>query len=194
MAENTKQRIIAAAIELFSTKGYAGTSMNDIIEKVDKSKGSVYWHFTSKEEIYLSAVRESFEQWFDLVERELAGVEDPLEKLRAYSRVFISTVDIPTWRLTPESYWTEFSEQTRSELDELLAKDDDIVCDILKEGMECGLLRADDTAKLTWVYFSLVEGMFEKVVFAYRHAPKTRPALEGYAAEAVEAFIDAIRA
>src|SRR5262245_57459112 len=50
-AEATRQRILAAARELFVERGYAGTSIRDITERVGVTKASVYYHFSSKEEI-----------------------------------------------------------------------------------------------------------------------------------------------
>lgn len=50
-AEERKNEIIDAADELFSKKGYDGTSTSDIIEKVGIARGTLYHHFKSKEEI-----------------------------------------------------------------------------------------------------------------------------------------------
>jgi len=51
--EETKRKIVLAALELFVRKGYHGTSINDIMDKVGLSKGSLYAHFNSKGEILL---------------------------------------------------------------------------------------------------------------------------------------------
>jgi TetR/AcrR family transcriptional regulator, regulator of cefoperazone and chloramphenicol sensitivity len=53
----SRQRILAAAIELFAARGYAGTSMRDIAETVGMTKAALYYHFSSKEEV-LEAVTE----------------------------------------------------------------------------------------------------------------------------------------
>jgi AcrR family transcriptional regulator len=50
-AEATRQRILAAARELFVDRGYAGTSIRDITDRIGVTKASVYYHFSSKEEI-----------------------------------------------------------------------------------------------------------------------------------------------
>lgn len=50
-AEERKNEIIDAADELFSKKGYDGTSTSDIIEKVGIARGTLYHHFKSKEDI-----------------------------------------------------------------------------------------------------------------------------------------------
>lgn len=51
----TKEQIIRQSAGLFNTKGYAGTSLSEIIERTNVRKGGIYNHFESKEEIALSA-------------------------------------------------------------------------------------------------------------------------------------------
>lgn len=50
-AEERKNEILDVASDLFVSKGYDSTSMNDIIEKVGIAKGTLYYHFKSKEDI-----------------------------------------------------------------------------------------------------------------------------------------------
>ena len=50
--EETVKLILDAASELFIKKGYDGTSLQDIINKTKLSKGAIYHHFSSKEEIF----------------------------------------------------------------------------------------------------------------------------------------------
>jgi AcrR family transcriptional regulator len=48
---DTRVRILAVALELFATQGYAGTSIRDIAEPMGMTKAALYYHFASKEEI-----------------------------------------------------------------------------------------------------------------------------------------------
>lgn len=50
-AKERKNEILDAALELFVTKGYDGTSTNDILEKVKIARGTLYYHYKSKEDI-----------------------------------------------------------------------------------------------------------------------------------------------
>lgn len=52
--DENKQRIIAAAAPLFNTRGYAGTSMSDVLEATGLHKGSVYLCFPSKDDLALA--------------------------------------------------------------------------------------------------------------------------------------------
>lgn len=50
-AEERRNEILEAADELFAQKGFDGTSTNDILEKVGIARGTLYYHFKSKEDI-----------------------------------------------------------------------------------------------------------------------------------------------
>jgi AcrR family transcriptional regulator len=81
----TRRTILTAAARLFSERGYAGASLSDIVAATGLTKGALYWHFSSKEEIALSVVRQTFEEWPTLVEAALAQHDDALEALIALS-------------------------------------------------------------------------------------------------------------
>lgn len=48
---DTRQRVLVAAVELFSANGYAGTSIRDIADTMGMTKAALYYHFAGKEEI-----------------------------------------------------------------------------------------------------------------------------------------------
>ena len=52
MAKDTKERILAAALDLFSQNGYAGTNIRELTASLGLGKSSMYRHFESKEEIW----------------------------------------------------------------------------------------------------------------------------------------------
>ena len=82
-AEKTRQLIIEKSAPLFNTRGYAGTSMNDIMEATGLTKGGLYGNFQSKDEIAALA----FEYSYNKVKTELVAVirqqQTSLEKLYA---------------------------------------------------------------------------------------------------------------
>ena len=54
MAKDTKERILAAALEMFSQNGYAGTNIRELTASLGLVKSSMYKHFESKEDIWNS--------------------------------------------------------------------------------------------------------------------------------------------
>ena len=51
-AQKTRQQLIEAAIRLFATRGVASTTLTDIADAAQLTRGAVYWHFSSKAEIF----------------------------------------------------------------------------------------------------------------------------------------------
>jgi len=77
-----KDRIIHEALRQFSSKGFMSTSISDILESVGASKGGLYNHFKSKEDLFFAAMSEARKIWR---QRNLSGLdhcERPLGKLK----------------------------------------------------------------------------------------------------------------
>ena len=96
MAGSTKERILEAALELFAEKGYLGTSMSDIANRLGITKGALYKHYIGKQEILDSIVermnRMDYEraQEYEMPETQPDGFAEaylhtPVEKIRAYA-------------------------------------------------------------------------------------------------------------
>jgi AcrR family transcriptional regulator len=59
----TRRRILEVAAEAFADRGYAGTSVNDVLKASGVTKGGFYFHFPSKEVLALATLRHKQEQW-----------------------------------------------------------------------------------------------------------------------------------
>jgi AcrR family transcriptional regulator len=62
-AEETRQRIVRAAAELFAAHGYTATSLSDVIAAAGSTKGGFYFHFASKAQLGLAVVAGTREQF-----------------------------------------------------------------------------------------------------------------------------------
>lgn len=79
--EHTRSRIIETSTHLFSVTGFFNTSINDIQKATGLTKGGIYAHFKSKEEIWWVAYEEATGIWRDIVFREVKDTLDPLGRL-----------------------------------------------------------------------------------------------------------------
>jgi AcrR family transcriptional regulator len=71
-AEETRTRILDAALDAFARYGYDGTSVSEICRRAEVTKGGFYHHFPSKQAVFL-----------ELLERWLQGIDSGLEHLRS---------------------------------------------------------------------------------------------------------------
>ena len=78
----TRQNIITKALQLFCVKGYYNTSINDILEATGLTKGGLYGHFASKEEIWYAVYDEALGIWREIVFRGVQSSDDPLERIQ----------------------------------------------------------------------------------------------------------------
>lgn len=76
--EVRKQEILLVARELFVTKGYEQTSVNDILKIVDIAKGTFYYYFASKEEVLAAIILDIVEEGAKRAERILKDKSLPL--------------------------------------------------------------------------------------------------------------------
>jgi AcrR family transcriptional regulator len=82
-AELRRQKVLTVASDLFATKGFEATSMRDVAAAANLMSGSLYYHFASKEEMYVAVQDASVSKIFDAVEAAIAKVEDPWARLEA---------------------------------------------------------------------------------------------------------------
>ncbi len=76
-----RRQILAAALEVFSQQGYAGTTLDDITSAADLSKGAIYWYFTSKADLFATLLGERASIFSRLLEDAAAEVDTPLHAL-----------------------------------------------------------------------------------------------------------------
>lgn len=85
----TKKDIADKAKILFSQKGYAATSMADICATVGRSIGNIYYHFKSKEDLFVYIGEQAFAEWWEQWEEISAQYKSATEKLYALADFFV---------------------------------------------------------------------------------------------------------
>lgn len=85
----TRDRILGAAMMLFSEKGYLSTSVADLLKTAGVNSGSLYHFFATKQDVLL-AVLESYRDGIDamLIEPAWSGVDDPIDRVFALLAVY----------------------------------------------------------------------------------------------------------
>ncbi|VXC58924.1 TetR family transcriptional regulator [Pseudomonas sp. 9Ag] len=113
-AEQTRLKIIAAALELFSKNGYSNTTLAMIADEAGFSRGPIYWHFKNKDELFQAVLGFSQQPLEQLISQSLGMADEPRSALEHF---------ISEWfRLLLEDRWhrqsfeillnkTEFTEQ-----------------------------------------------------------------------------------
>jgi AcrR family transcriptional regulator len=89
--KNTRQRILEAALKVFSTKGYYETRVDEIVEVSNTSKGAVYFHFPGKQEVFLTLIDELASLLEARLAQAISEEADGVAKVDAALRVCLET-------------------------------------------------------------------------------------------------------
>ena len=88
----TRNEILDAAAQIFSQKGYHGTSMQDIALAVNLQKASLYHHVSSKQEILFDLLNRGLDILISRVEEAIDDPGPPDELLRKATCAYLSTL------------------------------------------------------------------------------------------------------
>ena len=89
-SKSTRNRILDAALDVFSNNGYHTSRMDDIVDEASVSKGSIYFHFPNKERLFLALV----DQFSDLIDRsvtEAIAEEEGIQKVSVAVETVLAT-------------------------------------------------------------------------------------------------------
>ena len=92
---DSRQEILRTAARLFQQRGYDATSMNDVAAALKLSKGGLYHHFQSKDEILFDIMNHAMDITQERVINPARGVANPEERLRTLIRLHIEVVLSP---------------------------------------------------------------------------------------------------
>ena len=186
MAKDTKERILAAALDLFSQNGYAGTNLRELAGALGMGKSSMYRHFESKEEIWNTLLDELiayYEARFGSSEH-LPPVPDSPEGLTAMTMQMVDfTVHDETIIKTRKMLTIE---QFRDDRARALATKyfltglTEMFTQLFACMMDRGLLRRDDPAMLAFAYTAPISALI--------HLCDREPAKAEGAVAQIEAF------
>jgi AcrR family transcriptional regulator len=88
-----REEILVEAAKVFQEKGYRGTTVQDIAEAVGMLKGSLYYHFDNKEEIFYEIIHDPLNHFVSQMAEVVALDLSPAEKLRTALRYHLSAFD-----------------------------------------------------------------------------------------------------
>jgi TetR/AcrR family transcriptional regulator, acrAB operon repressor len=161
-AEITRRRLLSAALEVFSRKGYSATRLEDIARRAEVTTGAIYHHFGGKSQVYEGLVEESSKRINQLANDIVKEGGKPLDVLRRLlTRLFQYVEEDPEYRAVLELALnkTEFLPELVS-ITEQTVKGRQLLgqffVQLIEEGIRVGEFRADivpEDAALTLVGF-----------------------------------------
>jgi AcrR family transcriptional regulator len=157
-----RAQIIEAALACFTRKGYNNTTMDDIVTESGLSKGSLYWYFKSKDELFAEVLLSIF---MDVGQEAFAVLEQcttAADRLRALAQ---ATAGISKQIEGVFALFLEFwgSSPRREEASKLwlgaLVEFKDLLAGIIKEGINSGEFKPVDADELVWAIMAAYDGL-----------------------------------
>lgn len=153
-AENTKKLIAEKAREVFSQKGYFQASMETIRAHSGMSKGSIYYHFKSKSDLFMYLLELYTQDWIDKWVDKSAGLNSAQEKLYALAELFAMDFESPLMQAATEFGGSETADpKITQQLNELNSRYFPIVQKVIQEGIDDGEFRQNSLEELTIITF-----------------------------------------
>jgi len=157
-----RAQIIKAALACFSRKGYTNTTMDDIVAESGLSKGSLYWYFDSKDDLFAQAVMSFFDDFGQETLAEIEKHETASEKIRAGARkmVAFSKEAEGLFGLFIE-FWSQSKrrEEVSAFWPDLLIQYQKLMAAIIEEGIRKGEFRPVDAEQLVWAILAAYDGL-----------------------------------
>jgi TetR/AcrR family fatty acid metabolism transcriptional regulator len=89
---NKRERILRAAVDVFAQNGYFNAKVSDIAKTAGVADGTIYLYFDSKEDLLITIFRDHTRGYLESLERELADVQRPEERIRLAIRHHLETL------------------------------------------------------------------------------------------------------
>ncbi|MFF2092256.1 TetR family transcriptional regulator C-terminal domain-containing protein [Paenibacillus sp. NPDC058174] len=101
-SDQTRKIIAEKAAQLFSQKGFAGTSISDISKESGFSKGHVYYHFENKEKLFMTIAQDAMRIWGDKWDAISPNYETATAKLYAVAGFVLDNYKTPLLKVLQE--------------------------------------------------------------------------------------------
>jgi len=164
----TREQLLKKALAVFSKKGYAATTLQDIAREADVTRGAIYHHFGGKAELYNTLIREYADRGSQIMGQAVSEGGTLLDILR---RVFVRQLQVieddREMRALMELYLFKTGlvpelEEGRQQQIESGVGLIEMLAGILSQGMEQGLLRLDvDAKELARSYLAFQNGLIQ---------------------------------
>ncbi|MFQ5419555.1 MAG: TetR/AcrR family transcriptional regulator [Anaerolineae bacterium] len=170
-AQSTKERILDAALNIFSRKGYYDTRLDEIVAESETSKGSIYFHFPNKERLFIALV----DQFADLLERRVTEAiqnESGMKRVRLALETVIATFGKyrrPAKILLVQAVGLgAIFEEKRNEVNDRFA---DLIAGYLQEAIDLGDIPPVDMEVVSYAWMGAIYNVIIRWVYTGEPEP-----------------------
>jgi AcrR family transcriptional regulator len=163
-ADQRREQMLHAALEVISARGYADTRIAAVAERAGVSPALVIYYFKTKDQLLTEAIRYYEDNWYADGQRRMAGLATAAARLEEFVAMSCLSEEDPepdsSWQL-----WLDFWAQAarNSEVASVRQKSDErwrqVISSLVQEGQEAGEFRDVDVASFAVYLSTLLDGL-----------------------------------
>ena len=154
------ETILVTAQKRFGQFGLSKTTMQEIADDIGISKGSIYYYFPDKQQLYMAVIDREYEQFLAMVRVQLESLIDPAQMLLQYSSLRLQ-------RIGSLLNLSRISNEEMQGLKSLMAdnwktyreKETEIICRILNLGMSQGLFEKREVNEIASLFLDMLKSL-----------------------------------
>ena len=152
--------ILEATNEVVIERGFAGTRIKDVADRLGVSTGLIHYHFESKDQLFAEAFRHAASADVEKLKAVVAAASSPIEQLDTALAYSTPTEAEPTMMLWIDSWGESLrSPGLRAISQELDDQVTDVVEDVIRAGIEAGDWECSDPEASAWRLTALLDGL-----------------------------------
>ena len=152
----TKRKIFEASMKLFAKKGYEATSIEEITATVGVAKGTLYYHFSSKEEIFDFLIAEGIKLLQNSIDIKTSKYENYIDKLKAIILIQIKIVNKYDEIITILLNQSLGNEKRNEKCKEYIFEYINRIEEIVKEGIKLNQIKEIETRVIASEIYGLI--------------------------------------
>jgi TetR/AcrR family fatty acid metabolism transcriptional regulator len=155
--EARRAQILEAAMRCFAERGYHATTMDDLARDAGLSKGSLYWHYEGKEDVFLAVAEHVCERLLEALQGASRSTRNVLDLVEESSRRLLELATSPTFLLA----WVELvtHRASRERIASLYAESRRELAALLAVGVERGEVRPGPPEAMAGALSATFEGL-----------------------------------
>lgn len=164
--EKRKLEIIITSIDVFVTRGYAGTKIQDIAESAGMSVGLLFHYFESKEALYNELIKIAVDGTMETLNQDAAMPIEYFEKLTR--DLFMKVNNHPYWAKIFVLLKQAMNNDSIPEIAKKYVRKIKIVermVQVIKSGQQLQIIRRGNSTTLAMLYWTTVTGIIEQYAF-----------------------------
>lgn len=158
----TKKIIFEAAVKTFSNSGYDGATIDEIAINGGLAKGTLYYHFSSKHEIFKYIIDEGINTFIKRIEEAMSTEKEASEKIRILCRVQLNLVyeHRDFFKVIMSQLWG--LESRHLDIREIIKKYINNIEIYIKEAMDAGIIAMGETS---YIAYNFLGSIWSAVVY-----------------------------